>query len=555
MTLLRVSLPQQQDEPAPSAAAQQVLATCHLIISAASAALAAASAAPASGLPDGVASPAPEPQQLLLTALQALQRLTGAPRPVLAREDLQDLTSLLQGTLEGVLGPALLQMQDGSTRRRPGEDRPQDMTAHFAVCCGTLQTIAASSRNVSSGNELGSLDELIARAALTAISIVVGSAGDSSSGNARGSTGGSSSSQAEERLAGAVAAAFAAAQRACARSGNLKAPLVCAALSVLQTCRAGATLHHRLCQFCDALSSERHLVFFARGSGLLLYPVSVALATTLSCGWCSAEASLKAAHGFLLATLPSLTEGTPQNGAAALTLQAATLGAVADATQEALSQAEAPEDGSSKWEVTAAVKLQLPLLVSLLASLGACLEQPDQALEPSAAPEDGFQAFAAAEGGEVAEDVTAPAEADDDRREAAETANGDEHTEGVDSTAKDLQTGVEGQRGTAQERPAADARQRGDTAGDSGDVAEDSADRRPAGDGDANERQPEQAPSATDLTAAVVAVRERCLQVINAPGLLVQKVLSPAVQRSAAVQVRVCAAGYSLTIYPFWRQW
>ena len=227
-----------------------MLATCHLIIASMSATLVAggptSSASGALGAPghapDGVDSPAHDPRRLLLTALRALRQLAGAPRPVLAGGDLQDLVSLLQGTLEGVIGPALLQAQHSSLPGRSDSGSgsgSQDMAAHLAVCCSILQSVAASSHSTSSDNKVDTLDELIARAALTAISIAM-EVTDGNSSSAKGGTGRSGAPEAEEQLAGAAAAAFAAARCACARSGALAAPLVFAALWVLRTCRAGA---------------------------------------------------------------------------------------------------------------------------------------------------------------------------------------------------------------------------------------------------------------------------------------------------------------------------
>ena len=236
---------------------------------------------------------------------------------------------------------------------------------------------------------------------------------------------------------------------------------------------------------------------------------------------CRAEASRKAAGSFLAATLPSLAEGTPRNGAAAaaLRLQAAALGSVADATQGALKHAEAHADGGSGQEAAAAGKLQLPLLVSLLTSLGAYLETPNQALgHPAASCTDDFEAFAAAEGGEPAGGTDAAAQPAGDREEAEtspeEMENGDAHPEGAEGAEGSLQLEAEGQHSAAREQPDADIGQSAGMARGDDVSAEGLAHVHPEGNGSPpGVGQPERATSAPDLAAAAAAVLERCLQV------------------------------------------
>ena len=249
--------------------------------------------------------------------------------------------------------------------------------------------------------------------------------------------------------------------------------------------------------------------------------------------WCVAEESMKAASRFLMATLPSLMEGTRQNGAAAaaMTLQAATLNSLADATQKVLSEAElAAADGSSSQESAAGARLQLPMLVSLLGSLGACLDQPDQALEPSAEPDVEVEAFALADGSEPDVNLDSGAEAPGNSGEALTaagvTANGNVRTEGTDSTEDVVQHSAKGQHGTAQEQSAAQTSRSADMSDP--DPQNKQAHAHPAGDGDipaVDAQQPEPASSATDLAAAVAAVREHCLQVTRPWPVLVLDLL------------------------------
>ena len=91
------------------AAAQQLLDICHLTIAQVSARLASASTSSygvpfsntstsGGGLPHS--SAAPEPGQLLLTALTALQRLVTAESPLFGADDLENLIMLVNSTLQ-----------------------------------------------------------------------------------------------------------------------------------------------------------------------------------------------------------------------------------------------------------------------------------------------------------------------------------------------------------------------------------------------------------------------------------------------------------------------
>ncbi len=91
------------------AAAQQLLDICHLTIAQVSARLASPStssygvpfsntSSSGGGLPHS--SAAPEPGQLLLTALTALQRLVAAESPLFGADDLENLIMLVNSTLQ-----------------------------------------------------------------------------------------------------------------------------------------------------------------------------------------------------------------------------------------------------------------------------------------------------------------------------------------------------------------------------------------------------------------------------------------------------------------------